>query len=137
MEKKIIQCVLDLVVANIKNGIYVVDVEDQNGNCILMVDGFMDSSQTNDDISEPWRKLCHDPETNPWDFFDKAYTCGPELKKEAFLEPVERIVRKYVINLETGSYVLVDEKHTTIQYKEDDADDVVENNLKIVQENEK
>ena len=114
MEKKIIE----LVAENIRNGVYVVNVEDENGVQILAADGFLNVCSGHPDLEDGWRDYCR--ENSPWEDFNRTY-CDKdgEIIPEKFQTPVEIIIRDYVVNARTGEVESIDEQHSTVYVCED------------------
>lgn len=109
MEKKIIE----LVAENIRNGVYVVNVEDENGVQLLAVDGFLNMCSGHPDLEECLRDYCR--ENNPWNDFNHTYCeANGEIIPEKFQTPVEIIIRDYVVNTRTGEVESIDEQHSVV-----------------------
>ena len=109
MEKKIIE----LVAENIRNGVYVVNVENANRVQLLAVDGFLNMCSGHPDLEEGWRDYCQ--ENSPWEDFNRTY-CDKdgEIIPEKFQTPAEIIIRDYVVNARTGEVESIDEQHSVV-----------------------
>ena len=109
MEKKIIE----LVAENIRNGVYVVNVEDENGVQLLAVDGFLNMCSGHPDLEDGLRDYCR--ENNPWEDFDRIYCdTNGEIIPEKFQTPVEITIRNYMVNVQTGEVESIDEQHSVV-----------------------
>ena len=113
MEKKIIE----LVAENIRNGVYVVNVEDAYRVQLLAVDGFLNMCSGHPDLEEGWRDYCQ--ENSPWKDFNHTYCEGDgEIIPEKFQTPAEIIIRDYVVNARTGEVESIDEQHSVVVCKD-------------------
>ena len=117
MEKNMEKKIIELVAENIHNGVYVVNVEDENGVQILTVDGFLNMCSGHPDLEDGWRDYCR--ENSPWKDFNHTYcdACG-EIIPENF-QPVKIIIRDYVVNAQTGEVKSNDERYSTVYVRED------------------
>ena len=118
MEKNVEKKIIELVAENIRNGVYVVNVEDKNGVQILAVDGFLNVCSGHPDLEDGWRDYCR--ENSPWEDFNRTY-CDKdgEIIPEKFQTPAEIIIRDYVVNARTGEVKSIDEQHSTVYVCED------------------
>ena len=113
MEKNMEKKIIELVAENIRNRVYVVNVEDANGVQILAVDGFLNMCSGRPNLEEGWRDYCR--ENSPWEDFNRTY-CDKdeEIIPEKFQTPVEITIRDYVVNARTGEVESIDEQHSVV-----------------------
>ena len=109
MEKKIIE----LVAENIRNGVYVINIEDAYRVQLLAVDGFLNMCSGHPDLEEGWGDYCR--ENSPWEDFNRTY-CDKdgEIIPEKFQTPLEITIRNYVVNAQTGEVESIDELHSAV-----------------------
>ena len=113
MEKNMEKKIIELVAENIRNGAYVVNVEDENGVQILAVDGFLNMCSGRPDLEDGWRDYCR--ENRPWDDFNHTYCdADGEIIPEKFQIPVVTITRNYVVNVRTGEVVSFEELRSAV-----------------------